>query len=513
MRTAWMGLAGLLMLGCGLASAKVLQVGSYNGNSGPYTSIQQAVNDAQPGDWILIGPGVYHEQGSADSGVLITTPGLHLRGMDRNGVVVDGTLPGAPGACSNRAADQLIVDGGRNGIQVLKVDGVTIENLTVCNFLATSDGGGNQVWWNGGDGSGQIGMGSFSGAYLTASSSYFDAASGAGGFYGIFASNSRGPGLIEWSYASNMIDSAFYVGACPDCNTTLRHVHAQNSALGYSGTNSGGHLLIQDSEWDHNRAGIVPNSLAEDDPPSPQDGACPGGGARPCTIIERNFVHDNNNPDTPSAGLTASAPVGTGINLSGGRNNWVRDNTIQGNGAWGILANDYPDFSTPNGRADWCAGGQLNYAPPPPYDKILGARVPCMFFSSGNRIEGNRFQGNGAFGNITNGDLGNLALPNAVNNCFRRNAGADGATLTTWPPRLQGVREAGVCGAAWDAGPAQIVPLMLEALCAAYGPSSGACLPGPGYPQPSGVKLMPIPQEPGMADPCAGVPANSWCRS
>jgi hypothetical protein len=78
---------------------------------------------------------------------------------------------------------------------------------------------------------------------------------------------------------------------------------------------------------------------------------------------------------------------------------------------------------------------------------------------------------------------------------------------------LQSPREAGVCGAPWTAGPVQIVPLMLQVLCAAYGPSSGACLPGPGYPQPSGVVLMPIPQEPGMADPCAGVPANSWCTT
>jgi hypothetical protein len=506
-----MAILGLALLG-GVASAKVLQVGSWNGSSGPYTSIQQAVNEAQPGDWILIGPGVYHEQASANNGVLITTAGLHLRGMDRNGVVVDGTLPGTAGACSNEPAAQLRVDGGRNGIQVLKVDGVTIENLTVCNFLATGEGGGNQIWWNGGDGSGQIGMGSFGGAYLTASSSFFDPVSGAGGFYGLFVSNSRGPGVIERSYASNMVDSAFYVGACPDCNTTLRYVHGQNSALGYSGTNSGGHLLIQDSEWDHNRAGIVPNSLADDDLPSPQDGACPAGGARPCTIIERNFVHDNNNPNTPAAGLTASAPVGTGIQLSGGRNNWVRDNVIQGNGAWGILTNDYPDFSSPQGDG-WCSGGQVSYVTPPPYDKILGPTIPCMFLSSGNRIEGNQFQGNGTFGNTTNGDLANVALPNAVNNCFRRNVGSDGGAPSSWPKGLQSAREAGLCGAAWSAGPSQIVPLMLQVLCAAYGPSSGSCLPGPGYPQPTGVELMPIPQEPGMSDPCAGVPANSWCSA
>src|SRR5881392_3292538 len=76
---------------------RVLLVGTYNGNHGPFKTIQSAVNAARPGDWILVGPGDYHEQGikKADepAGVLIRTPGIHLRGMDRNGVVVDGTKP------------------------------------------------------------------------------------------------------------------------------------------------------------------------------------------------------------------------------------------------------------------------------------------------------------------------------------------------------------------------------------------------------------------------------------
>ena len=54
-----------------------------------------------------------------------------------------------------------------------------------------------------------------------------------------------------------MADAAFYIGACPDCNTILDHAHGQNSAQGYSGTNSGGHLIIQNSEFDHNHTGFV----------------------------------------------------------------------------------------------------------------------------------------------------------------------------------------------------------------------------------------------------------------
>jgi hypothetical protein len=85
-----------------------------------------------------------------------------------------------------------------------------------------------------------------------------------------------------------MADSSFYVGACADCNAVLRHAHAQNSAQGYSGTNAGGHLTIEDSEWDLNRSGIVPSSLAIADPPSPQNGACPNLPTASCTVIQRN---------------------------------------------------------------------------------------------------------------------------------------------------------------------------------------------------------------------------------
>jgi pectin methylesterase-like acyl-CoA thioesterase len=72
-----------------------------------YTSIQAAVDAASQGDVILIDVGTYNE------GVVITTPGLHLRGIDRNGVVLDG---------QHQVGD---------GIVVSKADGVTIENLTV----------------------------------------------------------------------------------------------------------------------------------------------------------------------------------------------------------------------------------------------------------------------------------------------------------------------------------------------------------------------------------------------
>ena len=92
---------------------KALLVGTFDGIPGQYATIQSAVNAAQPGDWILIAPGDYHEQADHDhppsaedislgwyGGVAIHTSDIHLRGMNRNSVIVDGTLPGHPPAAA-----------------------------------------------------------------------------------------------------------------------------------------------------------------------------------------------------------------------------------------------------------------------------------------------------------------------------------------------------------------------------------------------------------------------------
>src|SRR5439155_23019702 len=116
-------------------------------------------------------PGTYHEKGTSDAGVYVNKPNIHIRGMNRNGVIVDGTNPGASQSCTPNQAFQDL--GGRNGIEVFKADGVSIENLTVCNYLNGPNGDGNEIWWNGGDGSGQIGLGPFSGGYLSATSTFY----------------------------------------------------------------------------------------------------------------------------------------------------------------------------------------------------------------------------------------------------------------------------------------------------------------------------------------------------
>jgi hypothetical protein len=506
------------------AGPRVLRVGSWHGIRGTFGSIQAAVDAAHPGDWVLVGPGDWKERGDFTThkpdkgepgwGVSIATAGLHLRGMNRNDVVVDGTKPGTPKCSSARGDQEFGGSGGRSGIVIDKVDGTYVENLTACNFL----GEGNQIWWNGGDGSGKVGMGTYWGNYLTATTTYWHSGDPAG-TYGIFVSNAKGPGSISRTYASNMNDSSYYIGACADCNAVLDRPWAEHSALGYSGTNSGGHLIIQNGEWDDNQSGIVTNSQNNDDAPSPQDGACPSGtgptGTASCEIWRNNYVHDNNDPNVPQdTGAASAGPVGTGMVIAGGRHDTVVNNRITGNKAWGIITTPYPDTEVPpSDIGQHCQGGAPNVDL-----SALGqtGTVPCYFSDWGNEVAHNTFTDNGGYGNATNGDIADLSTvppedPAAAGNCWHDNTNTAGS-LEQWPLTLQTTQ--GTCGA-----PVYPDPVSTAALTAQVGCDSGLLFDCPStavadYPATTTVTVKPLPAHLAtMPNPCAGAPANPWCPS
>lgn len=519
----WLGLVVALAIAACFAvpaEAKVLRVGSYNGIPGSFKTIQAAVNAAQPGDWILVGPGDYKENGNPHAaepaGVLITTPNIHLRGMNRNTVVVDGTKPGAS-QCSSQPTDQGALN--RNGIEVYKTNNTWIENLTTCNFLQ-GNSEGEQIWWNGGDGSGQIGLNGFWGNYLTATSSYSSTVAGAvgpccgvhypAGDYGIFSSNATN-GQFTHSYASNMADAAYYIGACQQlCNQVMQYDQGENSALCLSSTNAGGSLVVSDNVCDNNKSGLVSNSQNNDDFPSPQIGLCPPGqtgplGTQSCTVWMANQVHDNNNPNVPGSGtgLAGGAPVGTGMILAGSTYVTLSGNTVSHNGAWGELIADLPDQEAPAANnPNPCKGG--TYVPAP------GGQT-CYYPAFGNVSEGNQFSGNGFFGNPSNGDIGLSTMNHDPGNCFTRDSvpdGTDPAGIETNPSYQP---SGGNCTKA-NSGDQGV--LAAEVLCASQ--LVGPCpnLPNANYPRPAPqFSLPPAPSNlAGMSDPCAGVPTNPWCR-
>ncbi len=500
------------------AGAKVLLVGTYKGIHGQYSSLQAAVDAAKPGDWILIGPGDYKTSssrfapGRSDlaAGILITKARLHVRGMNRSGVIIDGTKPGST-PCSGAAAAQNLGPKrskgrlGLNGIVVWKAANVWVENLTACNFLSGKGASGNEIWWNGGDGSGRIGGHGYYGSYLNATSTFYRN-NGTAAQYGIFSSNWSG-GTWFQTYASNFSDSGYYIGACQQqCDQTVERAHAQFNALGYSGTNSGGPLVVKNSEFDQNQDGFDTDT-ENGDAPSPQNGACPNGATSPiththsCWVFMDNYVHDNNNPNVPERGQAGSTPLGTGVSLSGARNDTLMNNRIVRNNAWGVLI----QVQTGEGGKP-CIGGALNIT-------VFGLNFKCLFEPWGNAILNNSFADNGSFGHASNGDIASLNfIAGNPTSCYSGNTNPAG--LTTSPTGLEQTYPA-CTGAAAPANPN--VALAEELLCGNEGALVGASIPCPGgkpYPKRTHVVMHALPRNlPTMPNPCKGVPANAWCAS
>jgi hypothetical protein len=309
-----------------------------------------------------------------------------------------------------------------------------------------------------------------------------------------------------------MSDSGYYFGACPDCHSTITHGHAENNDLGYSGSNSGGHLTIERSEFDNNEEGVATQSQNNDDAPSPQDGECPKGASNPkapagaqrtdvCWVMTHNKLVNNNNGATPTSG-GAPGLVGTGMTIAGGRHDLVIDNTFSGNKAWGIALLPYPATETPPPQVteeDRCRGG---------IGSGSGETYVCYYDDYASEIAGNTFADNGGFGNPTNGDIGEVSNPQTDGNCWHDNVESGGGTPSSYPPAIQSTH--GTCGQPNSGEPVTSV-FGAEATCDSQLLTECPELPGSTYPRSSEVKLMPLPAQRSLRNPCTGVPANPWC--
>jgi hypothetical protein len=303
-------------------------------------TIQAAVDAAKPGDLVLIAAGTYKEN------VVVCSPDITIRGADRNTTVLDGTTQEK-----------------RSSAFTVLADNVVIENLTAHHYS------GNGFWW--------YEVTGYRGSYLTA----YD-----NGDYGIYAFGST-VGQFDHSYASGSPDSGFYIGQCFPCDALITDVHSELNGLGYSGTNAGGNLTIQNSEWDMNGAGIVPNTLDSEGGP-PQRGA----------TLTGNYVHDNGTDAAPYNHSTHPGE-GAGIALPGGDLDYVANNRVVNSSLYGIL--------------------------------VIANVDSNLWLASGNVVEHNRVSGSG---------LADLALagPAGGGNCF-----ADNQAKTTAPALLEQLHPCG----------------------------------------------------------------------
>lgn len=328
-----------------------------------YPSIQAGVDAAVPGDLVLIAPGVYNEA------VNVVTDEIVIRGLEREGVVLDGEFE---------------LD---NGIRVLGAKGVAVENLTTQNYTD------NGVFFTSADG--------YRASYVTAYRI---------GDYGIYAFDSVN-GQIEHSYGAGSPDAGLYIGQCYPCNAVVDDFLSEHNGLGYSGTNAGGDLTIANSTFRNNRAGIVPNS----------------GSYELCypqrqNLIVGNIVHSNNQPDTPAIDVAILA-MGNGVVVAGGIGNTIEHNLIYGHDKTGIAlvpfleegAND--DLPTEDEWDLECAEQR---------QQPLADEIPeqLLWEPYDNVIRDNEISGSGV------ADLaveGVSVLTGNLRNCWSGNAGASSA--------------------------------------------------------------------------------------
>ena len=316
----WEGMVGTVVVGnaadpVDVAAARSEAPTEWTGTTrdvpSTYPTIQSAVDAADPGDLVLIEPGVYRES------VAVTTPGLVVRGTDRNATILDGEFT------------------RENGIAVT-ADGVAVENITARNYTI------NGFFWNGVTG--------YRGSYLTAIDDWV---------YGIYAFDSV-DGVFDNSYASGSWDAGFYIGQCDPCNAVITDVVAEYNGLGYSGTNSSGNIYIVNSEWRNNVAGIAPNTLDSELLPPVNN-----------VVVAGNYIHHNGEDELAPNRTAEWSAFGTGVVLAGARDSTVRNNLMVNNRSAGVQvvsmidANLWPSGGNEvrdnvirgSGRADLLLGG------------------------------------------------------------------------------------------------------------------------------------------------------------
>jgi hypothetical protein len=185
-------------------------------------------------------------------------------------------------------------------------------------------------------------------------------------------------------------------------------VTARLSAVGYSGTNAGGNLIVEDSLFELNDVGILPNSYDVGLEPPPQRGA----------TFRRNTVRGSGTAATPRA-TPLGGFRGIGIGIIGGVGNLVENNEVMGSSRYGIVLVPAIDRDATWVPADNRVAG----------NRVAGSAVADLALAAGSGA-GNCFEGNAA----VLVDPPDLAT--ACSNDRRGGSAAVAAALALPPPQL-----------------------------------------------------------------------------
>jgi hypothetical protein len=281
------------------ADAKVLRVH-------PGQSIQAAIDDAAPGDTILVEPGIYRENPDSRYGLRIQTENLRLIGKVVKGrgeagkvrLVRDGRqetgIYAAPVGCEYDAVEGSCPLPDLRGFYVR---GFTVEDIPF---------NGIQTRW-------------VDGFEFVANES---ARNLNNGIYPTLSAN----GLVRNNVSYGSLDTAMWVAASENVRVIGNDVHS--SVIGFEITVSNDVWVTQNRIHDNTVGVGLFHPNAAGNPPLP---------VMANWVLEHNDVRDNNRPnEAPPGTFQSFLPPGIGILLTGVSEHVIAKNTVAGNDFVGI---------------------------------------------------------------------------------------------------------------------------------------------------------------------------------
>jgi parallel beta-helix repeat protein len=275
----------LVCVACGIvpANADIVPVSS---------TIQAAVDAAEPGDIIIVPPGTYHES------VRVLKDNITIVGPEKAIIDATGFVNGI------HVGADVFVPSENPVCPAIAVHNFTVTGLTVRNAAS------NGIFLSGVDG------------YVIARGKYIN-----NGDYATYPSCSNN-GHIVFNYAKGGSDTCLYIGN--DVSVSVSRNRASGCTVGIQIVNSS-NFLVSSNIVTGNATGI----LAIVDPLNPRIETSDG-------LIEKNTVTNNNLPNTSTEGDIGRIPSGTGIlNVATDRLT-IRENTVTGNHTLGVAITANP---------------------------------------------------------------------------------------------------------------------------------------------------------------------------
>jgi parallel beta-helix repeat protein len=310
------------------------------------TTIQAAVDAAQPGDTIRVPPGVYHES------VLVTKDQL--------------TIVGAPGAILDGDGTRVSGVRVRSAVAGGRVDGFTLTGLQVQHYVRNGVIllGVDHFW---------IDHGTFldNGEY---------------GIFPIFSSD----GVMAFNHVSGSKDTGIYIGQ--SMRSVIEHNEVTRSTVGID-VELSTQIAVRHNDVRHNTIGLTAQVLPGLTASSSSD----------IEVIDNDFIENNQpNPVTDPDEILAQLPHGIGILVIGADRVVARNNRVLDNDSAGVAIIQLPPslaaldpridpFPDNNHIADNIAF-RNGRAPDPKLAPFPGADLLWDGSGFGNCWSGNRFR-------------------------------------------------------------------------------------------------------------------------